>query len=398
MTTANPLLPKDLAPGKKSRPAPRQRCRRVLIGATVLGLGGIRTHLILLCQLLRRHGVEVTVFATGSNWDHETIVSLENIGIKFRLPPRKIRGSRKWAALYSSLTWPWLARRSASALYCVSAGYSQLLLHRLKSSHTPSINHEIVEPPGPDSPAGKCAAGLDVTVANSRKVAEVMKNFWPDKPIRVIPFLTSDSPAPAPVGRRRVGAGEVLRVVYLGRMVEQKRPDQLVRHWPVLSTLAGLAPARLDIFGYDPAGDMIKSLRAFVADSHLADQIGIHGEYPLARLPNILREADLVVLPSLWEGLPLVLVEAMSRGVPFVASAAGGTEELGDGNPDVIVTSTQWEDFEAGLLKMAGKIRAGEIDPQRLHQWVEQRYGYTTVSQQWLNCLLEPRQFFGRHV
>jgi glycosyltransferase involved in cell wall biosynthesis len=109
-------------------------------------------------------------------------------------------------------------------------------------------------------------------------------------------------------------------------------------------------------------------------------------------------ESDIVVLPSLYEGLPLVLVEAMSYGVPFVATDAGGTGELGEDNPDVIVTSTKWEDFEAGLLAMAGKIHAGEINSRRLHEWVEKRYGYATVSQQWLQCLLNPQKFFNHHV
>ena len=367
---------------------------RVIISATILGLGGIRTHLVLLCQLLRCHGIEVTIFATGVQWDAETIDGLKKIGVKFWIPPGWIRASRKLSAVYCSLTWPLLVPREADSVYCISAGYSQLLMQRLKPARTLSINHEIVEPPGPGSLAGKCAAGLDVTVANSTKVAQMMQEFWPDKPIRVIPFLTSDAPTPVPIGRRRVGKDDILRVVYLGRLVEQKRPDQLVRRWPKLSSQASLAPARLDVYGYDPTGNMIKSLQTFVADSGLSDRVGIRGEYSLSDLPRILQEADLVVLPSLWEGLPLVLVEAMLNGVPFAATAAGGTEELGENNPNVTVTSTEWADFEAGLIAMAQKIRSGGIDPVRLHTWAENRYGYGAVSQKWLECLRQPRKFF----
>lgn len=383
---------------QNAQPPVARRGARVIIGAAILGLGGVRTHLVLLCQLLRQQGIEVIVFATGSNWDQETLTDLQKLGVKFRLPPALFRASRKLSAVYSSLTWPLLIPRQASSLYCISAGNSQLLLHRLKSAATTSINHEIVEPPGPQSPAGKCAAALDVTVANSVKVAEVMKGFWPQKPIQTIPFLTSDAPTSPPIRPRKVGRDGLLRVIYLGRLVEQKRPDQLVRRWPALCAQAGLLPARLDIFGYDPTGEMLKSLQTFVSTSGLSDQIGIHGQYSLAELPCIFQEADLVVLPSLWEGLPLVLVEAMLHGVPFVAAAAGGTAELGADNPDVIVTSTEWEDFEAGLLAMAGKIRAGEIDSQRLHQWAEERYGFATVSRQWLDCLLNPQPFFNRHA
>lgn len=375
-----------------------RQAARVIIGATILGLGGIRTHLLLLCRLLRSEDVEVVIFATGSNWDEQTMAGLKAAGVKFVVPPRSIRRSQKLSAIYSALTWAWRMPQRANSLYCISPGHSQLLLNRLKPRNTVSINHEIVEPPTPDSTAGQCAAGLNVTVANSRKVAQLMQGFWPQKPIRSIPFLTSDQPMPPPGGRRRFDLQGLMRVTYLGRLVEQKRPDQLVRRWKILCSQPGLAPARLDVYGYDPNGQMLKELRAHVESSGLSELIGIHGEYRLSDLPRILEESDLVVLPSLWEGLPLVLVEAMLRGVPFVASAAGGTEELGADNPDVMVTGTDWTDFESGLLAMAKKIRAGQIDPLRLHQWVEKRYGHRAVSEQWLECLLRPRQFFGLNV
>ena len=366
---------------------------RVIISAAVLGLGGIRTHLILLCQLLRRQGIEVVVFATGANWDLQVLSELETAGVRFHLPPAILRRIRKLAVVYSRLTWPWLTPRSANSLYCIGAGRSHSLMHRLRPKGVVSINHEIVEPPGPDSLAGQCAAGLDVTVANSRKVAERMQGWWPHKPIQAIPFLTSDHPTLPPEPRRTIGSNP-LRVVYLGRLVEQKRPDKLVRRWGDLTRHPALAGACLDIHGYDPEGKMLKDLGDFVARNGLDGQVKIHGEYSLAELPYILDKTDLVVLPSLWEGLPLVLVEAMLKGVPFVATAAGGTEELGENNPDVIVTSTEWADFEAGLIAMAGKIRSGGIDPLRLHAWAEARYGYAIVSQKWLHCLCHPREFF----
>ncbi|HUD49781.1 MAG TPA: glycosyltransferase family 4 protein [Candidatus Baltobacteraceae bacterium] len=370
-----------------------QQRGRVIVSATILGLGGIRTHLMLLCQLLRRQGIGVEVFATGSNWDAGSRASLEAVGVKFNLPPRIIRQMHKPSALYSRLAWPRLAPREASSIYCIGAGRSHFLMHRLRPHGTLSVNHEIVVPPGPRSLAGQCAERLDATVANSRKVAERMREYWPEKPIRVIPFLTSDRPVPPPA-RSAVGEQRHLRVVYLGRLVAHKRPDQLVRRWRALCAHPALASAHLDVFGYDSDGNMLEELRAFVSDAKLSQTVRLHGEYELNALPQILAESDLVVLPSLDEGLPLVLVEAMSHGVPFVATAAGGTEELGQDNPDVIVTGTKWEEFEAGLVSMAEKIRAGEIKSRRLHEWVEKRYGYATVSPQWVSCLSNPREFF----
>ena len=380
----------------KAVPISIQTERPVVISGTILGLGGIRTHLILLCQLLRRQGIEVVVFATGSSWSFQELSELTALGVRFHLPPVSIRRFRRLAALYSRLTWPGLAPHSANSLYCIGAGRSHFLMHSLRPQGTVSINHEIVVPPARDSMAGLCAKHLDVSVANSRKVAERMHEYWPNKPIRIIPFLTSDSPMPIPE-RKRVGGESRLRVAYLGRLVAHKRPDRLLRRWQTLMAHPALAEARLDVYGFDPAGIMLKELRAYVAENRLAETIGIHGEYELNTLPRILANSDLVVLPSLDEGLPLVLVEAMAHGVPFVATSAGGTEELGLDNPDVTVTSTRWEDFEAGLLMMAQKIRAGRIDSRRLHQWAEARYGYTVVSRQWLECLMNPHQFFNGH-
>jgi len=368
---------------------------RVIVGATVLGLGGIRTHLILLLKLLRRHGVEVVVFATGADWDAEAIASMERIGVIFKLPPVPIRKYRKLSAIYCVLAWPFMVPRRANSLYCIAPGYSQLLLHWLKPAGVLSINHEIVEAPPLRSRPGRCASALDVSLGNSRKVSQMMQATWPDKSIKDIPFLTSDAATPRPArGVRELD--QPLRVAYLGRLVEHKRPDQLVQRWPELTRSGALRGGRLDVYGFDPDGKMLRDMQDFVRRSKLDDQVRICGGYGPEELSGILAGADIVVLPSLMEGLPLVLVEAMLAGVPIVATAAGGTEELGIANPDAIITSLDWSDFEAGLIAMAGKIRSGAIDPTRLHDWAESRYGYESVSQKWLACVLQPKEFFNR--
>jgi glycosyltransferase involved in cell wall biosynthesis len=371
--------------------AERVSAGRVVISGTILGLGGIRTHLVNLIRLLRHENIDVLVLATGTCWESSVLAELQSLGAHFVLPPGPVRSCRRLSGLYSALTWPVRLLRRANSVYCIGAGYSHLLVQRFKPRGAMTINHEIVVPPSQKSLAGICAERLDATVANSRKVAEVMAALWPNKPVRVIPFLTSDGPMPAPRNRgSRTSSG--LRVVYLGRLVAQKRPDQLVRAWPALTTHPALKGARLDIYGNDPSGGMLGALRQFVGQEELGAAVGLHGEYRADDLPRILAQADLVVLPSLWEGLPLVLVEAMSRGVPFVATAAGGTEELG--NPDVKITAPDWTSFEAGLIEMAERVRRSQVDPLRLHEWAEERYGHRSVSEKWLKCLKNPIRFF----
>ncbi|MGO8763580.1 MAG: hypothetical protein ACLQSR_00410 [Limisphaerales bacterium] len=60
--------------------------------------------------------------------------------------------------------------------------------------------------------------------------------------------------------------------------------------------------------------------------------------------------------------------------------------------------STEWVNFEVGLTVRAGKIRTGDFDSERLHRWVEERHGCSAVSKQWLDYLLNPRQFLNRNV
>jgi glycosyltransferase involved in cell wall biosynthesis len=140
---------------------------------------------------------------------------------------------------------------------------------------------------------------------------------------------------------------------------------------------------------------MLRELEARVIALGLEDQIRLHGVYSNHDLSDILGATDLVVLPSIYEGLPLVLVEAMRRGIPVVATSAGGTAELGEDNPDVVITEgTEWKEFEVGMALMVQRLRAGQIDSSRLSTWTEMRYGFQAVAERWRKALLVPQEFF----
>jgi glycosyltransferase involved in cell wall biosynthesis len=365
----------------------------VVVSAGRLGSGGVLTHLRLLCLELCRKGIQVLVFGSGSDWPQQKLDELQNGGAQIVLPPRILWRYPRLSNFYSALTWPWLMPRKTVSLYCVGAGRSHAYLRRLCGRETVSIYHEIVSPPSRESLAGRCIALLDVSIANSEGVAQIVRDICPGKPVRVIPFLTAGA-VMRPPKHRPPANGQELRILYLGRLVRHKRPDQLVKNWSMISSLKPISPARLDIYGNDSTGQMLPELRELVSQTGLSHSIAVHGAYDSSNLREILDNADIVVLPSLWEGLPLVLVEAMQHGVPVVACNAGGIAELGENNPDVIITSTEWQDFVEGVREMAGKIRSGQIDNSRLFRWTEKRYGFSAVSNRWLAALLTPLQFF----
>lgn len=367
----------------------------VLISAGRLARGGIQTHLSLLCQVLRQAKAEVVISATGSDWSRSEIAEMQDEGVRFLTPPDLLLKSRSASMLHSLVTAPFYSKQKFTSLYCISTGRSHTYLQNLVSSETTSIYHEIVSTPALGSLGWQCANSLDTFIANSAKVGQGMAELFPTKPIRVIPFLTSAQPVPRPDPRPTVGERE-LRVVYLGRIVAHKRPDKLVQEWSKIAALEPLYPARLDVYGSDRDETLLNELNQLIAKQRLSDQICLHGNYSASQLPEILAQADIVVLPSLSEGLPLVLIEAMQRGVPIVATAAGGTEELGWSNPDVVITDLDWQDFVKGLFTLSQKLRSGQIDSIRLHQWTEDRYGFTSIVDKWRDALLRPQEFFNK--
>ncbi|HEV3271716.1 MAG TPA: glycosyltransferase family 4 protein [Candidatus Methylacidiphilales bacterium] len=370
------------------------KAQRILISGG-LAVGGAQTHVTLLCRVLRRAGAEVTVAAASTNWPDEAIAALKALGARVIVSPFGFGAFRVLGKVWAFLLWPFLLRRDYDVVYCVGEGRMHLWAGRFAGTEGWKIYHEIVECPAQGSVAAEVAARMDAVVANSRRVGREMAGMLPHIPVRALPFLTSDGPMRPPARQTRVPE-RTLRIAFLGRMVPHKRPDRLIEAWPAWNARAPIGPARLDLHGgdYDKEGDR---LRARIADLGLEESVCLHGAYTTGDLGKIFDAADMVVLPSLYEGLPLVLVEAMQRGIPVVATSAGGTAELGEENPDVIITAgTDWEKFEAGVVEMARRVRAGDIDGGRLQDWTESRYGFNRVAEIWRRALLTPELFFAK--
>ncbi|MBA2495744.1 MAG: glycosyltransferase family 4 protein, partial [Acidimicrobiia bacterium] len=113
----------------------------------------------------------------------------------------------------------------------------------------------------------------------------------------------------------RLGLGERPYVLFVGRLVPEKAPDQL------LAAFARLAGDDLRLVlagGSSFSDDYVATLRAAAtADSRVVLAGYVHG----AELDELYANAAVFVLPSRLEGLPLTLLEAASYATPVVASA-----------------------------------------------------------------------------
>ena len=129
----------------------------------------------------------------------------------------------------------------------------------------------------------------------------------------VIEVVPNGVPVGAGEVRAPIAADGAAKLLFVGRLTEQKGTDLLV---PVLEAVrAAGTPARLRVVGEGP---MAGVLAAEVVEAGLADHVDLVGfsPDPLAEMAA----ADVLLAPSTYEGLPFTPLEALSTGLPLVAS------------------------------------------------------------------------------
>jgi glycosyltransferase involved in cell wall biosynthesis len=111
------------------------------------------------------------------------------------------------------------------------------------------------------------------------------------------------------------------KIVVIGRLARQKRPDLALR--ALTEARARIPEASLDFVGDGP-------LRA--ETERLAVELGVQDAVHVLGnrddVPELLARAECVLLTSDYEGSPLAVAEAMAAGVAVVATDAVGTSEL----------------------------------------------------------------------
>lgn len=116
-------------------------------------------------------------------------------------------------------------------------------------------------------------------------------------------------------------ASDQIRLLFVGRLTEQKRPFDLIHALQRLSE-QGLDGLRADFVG---TGPLEFQLKVEVEQLGLSN-VHFHGEVDDVR--HWMGISHLLVLPSAWEGLPNVILEAMAARLPVIASEVDGTPEL----------------------------------------------------------------------
>lgn len=144
-----------------------------------------------------------------------------------------------------------------------------------------------------------------------------------------------------------------LRVLFVGRLVQEKGPGLLVD--AVGSLVEDGHDVELTLVG---AGALQGALAAQVARRGLASRVQLVGAVGQDDLPEQYAWADVFCLPSFTEGLPVVLMEAMATELPVVTTRIAGVPELVvDGESGRLVTPGRTDQLATALLEVAGAGR-----------------------------------------
>lgn len=186
---------------------------------------------------------------------------------------------------------------------------------------------------------------------------------------RVLPAPAVDRAGGVP----RFRDGDGLHVGFLGRIVEEKGLEYLVRGFRALGP-----DARLLIggdFTHVAGGSVVAKVRAAIGDD---PRISLLGFLPEESLPDFYASIDVFALPSVnsLEAFGLVQVEAMMQGVPVVASDLPGVRmPVRDTGFGRIVAPRD----AAGITAALGEIAAADLDVRAGAQDARARYLASSV-------------------
>jgi glycosyltransferase involved in cell wall biosynthesis len=151
------------------------------------------------------------------------------------------------------------------------------------------------------------------------------------------------------VGASTKPATRRIDVVFVGRLIAEKRVDLLLR------AIAMLAPShpwlRCEVVGDGPERE---SLAALTDELGLGSHVTLTGRIPEAELPARLASARILAMPSAREGYGITVVEGQAAGaVPIVArSRLSAAADLVEPGVDGLVVNGTVEAFAAAIADL----------------------------------------------
>ncbi len=203
------------------------------------------------------------------------------------------------------------------------------------------------------------------TVTVSSALAEVYRERYHRSCATIVNGVTPRRARPADLIRSKYGLSDGGFVLFVGRLVPEKRPELLIKAFAELDT-----DARLVIVGGSSYTDAyVEELRRLARRD---DRVILPGYVYGAELDELFTNAWTFVQPSALEGLPLTLLEAMGSGTPVIASDIAPHQEVvgpsrtgarlfRDGDLHSLVEALQWVEKDPAAERRAASYGASYI-------------------------------------
>jgi glycosyltransferase involved in cell wall biosynthesis len=225
-------------------------------------------------------------------------------------------------------------------------------------------------------------AADSVVAQSANTIANVHRYYLPELRCELIP-LGIRRPKTSPATRAEYGLNEADKVlVTIGRLVERKANDQLIR------LLAELKDERtvLVIIGEGPCRTALEQL---ARDLGVDTRVHFAGFVDEARKLGFLQLADLYVSASQHEGFGLVFLEAMAAGLPVVCYDFGGqTDFLADGETGALVPLNDLDRLRTSCRRLLADPALRQVAAEENLRRVEEYFIDT--------CALKYEQLFER--
>lgn len=304
--------------------------RRVLLLAPWLVIGGADKFNLDLVRTLSRRGYEFTIATTRPSdnlWAPEFARLTPDI---FMLP------NFLQLADYPRFLSYLIDSRQIDVLLMSNSEFAYMLTPYLRAHHPnlPILDYTHVEEEwnngGYPWMSVRMESQLDLSMTTTRHLKEWMigRGATPDHIRAVHANIDTNEWNPllydTVAVRERLGIdADTAIVLYVGRIVDQKRPllwAEIIRR---------LAQTEMDFIGLVVGdGDLSDTMKSFVQRHRLQGKIRFLGALPNKDVRELMAASDILLLPSKYEGLALVLYEAMCMQMAPVATDFGGHPEL----------------------------------------------------------------------
>ncbi len=189
---------------------------------------------------------------------------------------------------------------------------------------------------------------IDLGIAPSRGLADVLTRFGVTTPIQIIPNGIDLSRFRNKPPRDRFDLGiaqEDLVLVYTGRLAPEKNLSFL------LQAFAGISESdhssKLLLIGDGPQLDVLKDMASQI--QRLERRVIFTGRVPYAEIPGYLAMADGFVTASVTEVHPLSLIEALASGLPVLGIDSPGVGDIVRDLENGFLSSNNLETFTAKM-------------------------------------------------